>query len=255
MAEGRMLKRVISESKKLGKLKSDSARLLYTWLIPWLDVEGRHSADIEIIKGHIFPKVKSMKIEKIKRLLLELAEIGLIILYRNSNEDFLQLNKFFDHQKIRKDREGETKIPAPNDENSEVIKGYSGVNQEYATTSKVKGSKVNGSLSKYIVPQIITYLNKKAKTKYLPTTQITIDYISGRIADGFELKDFIHVIDVKCQEWVSTEYEKFLRPETLFCKKHFESYLNQKDESKKLSWAERMEIKEKEEKKDGYENI
>ena len=66
MPEGRMIKRVISESKKLGHLKSDSARLLYTWLIPWLDVEGRHSADPEIIKGHIFPKIKSMTTKKIK---------------------------------------------------------------------------------------------------------------------------------------------------------------------------------------------
>ena len=81
MPEGRMIKRVISESKKLGRLPSDSSRLLYTWLIPWLDVEGRHSADPEIIKGHIFPKVRSMTIKKIERLLQELNDEKLIVLY------------------------------------------------------------------------------------------------------------------------------------------------------------------------------
>ena len=233
MPEGRMLKKAISDSKSLGRLKSDSARLFYTWLIPHLDVEGRYSADPDLIKGHIFPKVKSMKIEKIKRLLIELAEINLIILYRNSGEDFLQLNKFFNHQKIRKDREGETKISAPNDENSEIIQGYSGVTQEHASTSKVKGSKVKESLSKDIVLQIITHLNEKAKTNYSPKTKITTEYINGRIADGFKLDDFFYVIDVKCEDWIGDlEMEKFLRPKTLFATSNFEGYLNQKRERK-----------------------
>jgi len=103
MAEGRMLKRVISESKKLGKLKSDSARLLYTWLIPWLDVEGRHSADIEIIKGHIFPKVKSMSLRKISSLIDILNNARLIILYSINGENYLQFTKFNELQSIRKD--------------------------------------------------------------------------------------------------------------------------------------------------------
>jgi len=80
MPEGRMLKKRISDSKRLGALRSDSARLLYTWLLPHLDVEGRYSADPDLIKGHIFPKVKSMTLQKINKLLYELAEQGLIIL-------------------------------------------------------------------------------------------------------------------------------------------------------------------------------
>lgn len=39
MAEGRMLKKNISQSKKLALLKNDSARLLYTWILPHLDIE------------------------------------------------------------------------------------------------------------------------------------------------------------------------------------------------------------------------
>ena len=113
MAEGRMLKRVISESKKLGRLKSDSARLLYTWLIPWLDVEGRHSADTEIIKGHVFPKVKTMSLKKISNLLDILNDANLIILYSGNGEDYLQFTKFHELQSIRRDREGDSKIPNP----------------------------------------------------------------------------------------------------------------------------------------------
>ena len=44
--------------------------------------------------------------------------------------------------------------------------------------------------------------------------------------EGYKLNDFIVVIDKKYDEWKETEFEKFLRPETLFGIK-FESYLNQ----------------------------
>ena len=117
MPEGRMLKKVVSESKSLGNLPNDSSRLLYTWLIPFLDVEGRHSADPEIIKGHIFPKVRAMTIGKIARLLGDLADGGLITLYRGNGEMCLQFNKFREHQKLNTDREAESKMPAPDKEN------------------------------------------------------------------------------------------------------------------------------------------
>jgi hypothetical protein len=142
MPEGRMLKKAISESKTLGILKSDSARLIYTWLIPFLDVEGRHSADPEIIKGHIFPKVKSMTIPKIQALLLELAEGGLIILYmdRVKDEPCLQLTKFHDHQKLDPGKEGKSKFPEPTSEDIEnkTAPEFSGPTLEKSSLSKVK---------------------------------------------------------------------------------------------------------------------
>jgi len=144
---------------------------------------------------------------------------------------------------------------ANKDINKELTKHQQRANKELTTTKKDKNIKKVKNKNKYIVGQIITHLNEKAKTNYSPKTEITIEYINARIAKGFKLADFLHVIDVKCQEWAGTEHEKFLRPETLFCKKHFESYLNQKDESKKLSWADRMEIKEREKEKNGHENI
>ena len=49
--------------------------------------------------------------------------------------------------------------------------------------------------------------------------------------EGYVLDDFIDVIDKKHKEWVGTEWEKFLCPETLFGTK-FEKYLNQKESVK-----------------------
>ena len=73
--------------------------------------------------------------------------------------------------------------------------------------------------------QIIDYLNAKAAMNYRTSSKKTQSLIRARVADGFNVDDFMIVIDKKCAEWIGTEYEKYLRPETLFGTK-FEGYLN-----------------------------
>lgn len=79
---------------------------------------------------------------------------------------------------------------------------------------------------------IIEYLNIKSNSHYKYSTDKTQTLIKARIKDGFTLDDFKIVIDKKCEEWLGTDFEKFLRPETLFSNK-FEGYLNQKITAKK----------------------
>lgn len=75
--------------------------------------------------------------------------------------------------------------------------------------------------------QTIDYLNIKANTRYKYTSSKYKKAVHARVEEGFTLDDFKEVIDKKCSEWIGTEWEKFLRPETLFGTK-FEGYLNQK---------------------------
>ena len=79
---------------------------------------------------------------------------------------------------------------------------------------------------------IVKYLNIKSNSHYKYSTDKTQTLIKARIKDGFTLDDFKIVIDKKCEEWLGTDFEKFLRPETLFSNK-FEGYLNQKITAKK----------------------
>lgn len=74
---------------------------------------------------------------------------------------------------------------------------------------------------------IVSYLNEKAGTNYRHTTAKTRTAIHARLAEGFTVEDFKKVIDKKCADWIGKEYEKYLRPETLFGTK-FEGYLNAK---------------------------
>lgn len=73
---------------------------------------------------------------------------------------------------------------------------------------------------------IIDYLNDKADRQYRASTNKTKDLIKARYNEGFDLNNFKAVIDNKVRDWTGTEYEKFLRPETLFGTK-FEGYLNE----------------------------
>lgn len=80
-----------------------------------------------------------------------------------------------------------------------------------------------------VINKVVEYLNVKAETAFLPTTQSTITQIIDRMDEGFGLQDFMTVIDKKVADWMGTDYEKFLRPITLFSKEKFENYLNAKN--------------------------
>lgn len=76
--------------------------------------------------------------------------------------------------------------------------------------------------------EIIEYLNQKSNSHYKYTTKATQTMINGRWNDGFRLDDFILVIGFKCSQWAEDKkMSAYLRPETLFAAKHFESYLNE----------------------------
>lgn len=83
----------------------------------------------------------------------------------------------------------------------------------------------------YQYGEVVDYLNLRAGTRYRSTSEDTRKHIRARIDDGYSLDDFKAVIDRKVAEWKGTEWEKFLRPSTLFGSK-FESYLNQREEPK-----------------------
>ena len=78
---------------------------------------------------------------------------------------------------------------------------------------------------------VLSKLNGLCGTRYKATSEKTKGLVKARMNEGFTLSDFETVIEKKTAEWTGTEYEKFLRPETLFGPK-FESYLNQKSTKK-----------------------
>ncbi len=78
----------------------------------------------------------------------------------------------------------------------------------------------------YPIDEVIEYLNEKAGKNYGLKIEANRKPIKARFEEGRTLDNFKVVIDKKLSEWSGTDYEKFLRPETLFGNK-FEGYLNQ----------------------------
>ena len=93
-------------------------------------------------------------------------------------------------------------------------------NNNLTTLSKKKEKDNN------IYSLVIDYLNSKANTKFRSSTKNTQSYINARVREGYKLEDFIIVIDTKCDDWLGTDWERYLRPATLFGTK-FENYLNE----------------------------
>ena len=144
---------------------------------------------------------------------------------------------------ITKSNENQEENETKTKENQKEIKTKSNENQkenESKTHQDVNvivnvNDNVDVNVNKITLAEIkgiIEYLNIKSNSHYKYSTDKTQTLIKDRIKDGFTLDDFKIVIDKKCEEWLGTDFEKFLRPETLFSNK-FEGYLNQKITAKK----------------------
>lgn len=116
-----MLK-AISESKKLANLTTDGARLLFTWLIPQVDVNGCFSGDPEVVQGKVFTRLGKTT-QTVEKYLSELASAKLIVRYSANGDDFLCIPDFAYRQpNLRADRESPSRIPLPSNENAEYKK-------------------------------------------------------------------------------------------------------------------------------------
>ena len=132
------------------------------------------------------------------------------------------MKKIREQNRIRKQKQREQQKLLNMSRDSHVT-----VTQCHATDIDIEEEK-----EKDIYIYIVQHLNEKAGTKYKHTSKKTQTCIHARLAEGYSVDDFKTVIEKKCADWIGTDYEKFLRPETVFGTK-FESYLNAKVTKKK----------------------
>ena len=71
---------------------------------------------------------------------------------------------------------------------------------------------------------------------YKAKTESTRKLIRARLRDGYTVEDCKRVIDVKVSQWLGTDWEKFLRPSTLFRGTNFEGYVNESPSGSSLSY-------------------
>lgn len=135
-----------------------------------------------------------------------------------------------DNQNVTKPKQSKNQTitkPEPNDN----VNVNDNVNENENVNVNDKNNMSSGTsadhTSEYPYKAVIDYLNTKMGTDYKSSSKDSQKHIRARFQEGYKLEDFYTVIDKKVREWKGTEWEKFLRPATLFGTK-FESYLNQK---------------------------
>jgi uncharacterized phage protein (TIGR02220 family) len=225
MPAGRIILKSISQSRKLALLKTDGARLLYTWLLTHLDINGCFSGDPEIVTGQVFTRLKK-PVRKVEEYLTDLDEVGLVIRYQANGDSFLHVPDFQEKQpNLNPDREAKSDIPLPP---PELLLKRSGAGQDEvqkkSLLSKVKQSKVKDNVE--LQDRVLEYFNKTTGQKR--KSEEAKRLIRGRITEGRTFEDFKHVIDTKTAQWIrDVKMRKYLRPSTLFREGNFEDYLNE----------------------------
>ena len=116
-------------------------------------------------------------------------------------------------------------------QNSKVCKAdaqnlqESNIDSNIDISSSIKKEYKESQQERDFTAVVVDYLNEKAGTHYRAGVAKTQALIKARANEGFTEADFRTVIDKKCADWIGTEYEQYIRPQTLFGTK-FESYLN-----------------------------
>lgn len=111
MARGRMIDQGFTRSDKLNSIPRD-ARLVYASILTTLDREGRTCAEPLVLKVNVFRK-SDFTVEEIITAVAQLANVGLIRLYADRDNDaILEYTRFLDFNSPNS-RERASEYPAP----------------------------------------------------------------------------------------------------------------------------------------------
>lgn len=214
---------IIPANVRYDKDLTPNAKLLYGEITALCNEKGYCWAS-----NSYFSELYNTKKETISRWISQLVKKGYLsteIIYKEGTKEIDKRNIYIVSVPIDK------KINTPIDKNQ---KG----NDEKINTPIDKKVKDNNTLfnntinNTNIYSRVVDVLNKKANKNYKHTTTKTRSLINARLTEGFTEEDLIKVINVKCETWLNTNMEMYLRPETLFGNK-FEGYLNENQKIRK----------------------
>jgi hypothetical protein len=118
-----MLHKKISLNEAVASLENDTHRLLFTWAISHLDIEGRISGSPKVFRAIVVPLLEHITAEKVAKFFKDAESKELILRYQIGKEWFIQYPKFKDNQRLRVDRESPSKLPSPPDKLCETPGG------------------------------------------------------------------------------------------------------------------------------------
>ena len=231
MARRRMVDPDIWEDEKINSLDF-AGRLFFIGLITQANDYGKLRGNEKLLKARIFPYDDKIDI---KKYLQQLSKLGIILIYQINDETFIKIKNWGRHQTLT--YKGKDTFPEPT-LNQPLTNPEPTLNQPLRAKELKELKELNTLSGKNKKPDIeapILYLNERAGRNFDPKNKANRDLIEARYKEGRTLEQFKKVIDKKVADWSSDEnMMKYLRPETLFTRKHFESYLNEPKSMKEM---------------------
>jgi len=241
MARIRTIKPEFFTSEDIVEL-SPIARLFYISLWCEADREGRLIWKPKTLKLRYFPGDNC----DILKLANELLSIGLIEIYEVEGKEYAEILSFKVHQAIN-NREADSILPPKTTRKPRVDNASD--TRESGVKAEGKGKEGKGREGKELMleqetpsnrmtlisqaTEVLNFMNEKLQRNYLaknpkgqPTTNSTL--IMDRLREGYTVQNMRTVIIRKWRDWGQDDkMSKYLRPETLFAKKHFSTYLGE----------------------------
>ncbi|HDH5130402.1 TPA: conserved phage C-terminal domain-containing protein [Staphylococcus aureus] len=232
---------IITANVRYDNRLTDSEKLLFAEITSLSNKYGYCTAS----NGY-FAKLYEVTKVTVSRRIANLKECGYlhVEIIRNGNE--IKQRKLYPLTEMIRPINTNDNTPINNSVNTPIITNVKENNTSINNTSNNNINRVDilsGNPTRIPYKEIIDYLNEKTGKKFKHNTTKTKDFIKARWNQDFRLEDFKKVIDIKTAEWLNTDSDKYLRPETLFGNK-FEGYLNQKVQPTGTDQLKRMKYDE-----------
>lgn len=183
-----------------------------------------HSLDNEngcIASNAYFSEFFNLSKSSVSRVISSLSDKG----YCNVTLTY-KANKEVDKRIIRTSKYGDKEI--------KVVKEVSKPKQKVGLSTS----------EEVFIKSVLDHLNVAAEKRFRRTPTFS-KLILARINEGNSLEDFMHVINVKTSQWINTDFDKYLRPSTLFNATKFSEYLSEKYIATKSEVSDRISRSQK----------
>lgn len=242
----RLIKESCRTSPNLQRL-SDFAERLFWRMLTTADDFGRCYSSPAIVRANCFPLSESISLKKIEMALSDLVQHHLIICYVVGDREYAQFRTFEKHQ--GNPRAKSSKFPAhtslsasrcgqmqtvpdmpasapdtDTDTDTDLNILSSVLNQNPDLKSK-NLAEINLRNYREESKIILAFLNEKTGKKFREV-EANLSLIEARLRSGVELQTCRTLVMRKVRDWRDdAKMARYLRPETLFNRTKFETYL------------------------------